>query len=89
MTYAKHVRAGIVGAVLAVVFWLLVLTVPAVLTVVRAKRDGGVGSASVTIDANRLLIAAAVGFTAGLVLARSTPRDADCFKNLPADPPES
>jgi hypothetical protein len=41
------------------------------------------------IDTNRLLIAAAVGFTAGLVLARSTPRDADRFENLPADPPES
>lgn len=65
MRYGSHIRTGLGGAVLAVVVWLMVRAAPAVLAVARARRERGVGSASVLIDSNHLLIAAAIGFAAG------------------------
>ena len=66
MTYARHVRAGVAGAVLGMVVWTVWLFVRAAIDVARLKASGaGVGSASVMIDSNDLLVAAAIGFAAG------------------------
>ena len=66
MTYARHVGAAVAGAVLAVVVWTVWLFARAAMDVARLKASGaGVGSASVMIDSNDLLVAAGIGFAAG------------------------
>jgi hypothetical protein len=66
MRYARHIRAGLAGGLLALVASVLWLVVPGLVAITRFKREGGgSGSYSVLIDTNRLLLAAAIGFAAG------------------------
>ena len=63
----KSVQAGLVGAVLACVLWVVVTFVgPLVFWIVVSKfRESGAGMAGGTLDSNGLIIVALVGFALG------------------------
>lgn len=70
MSAGRTLGRGLLGALLAALLWIVVPAVPGIWTVLSSRLSGTSGSASVLMDSNHLLIAAIIGFVAGVWWAR-------------------
>ena len=60
------IQAGLIGALLAPLLWILWRALPSVIEFVRLKQAGATsGDVSVSFDTNQLLLAAGIGFAGG------------------------
>ena len=77
MRYLKALGAGLVGAVLGVMVWILAQTIYIALILVpqlRSAGSGGIGAVSVGIASPGLLLSAAAGFVLAVLRYRRRAR---------------
>ena len=71
MLYVKAALAGVLGAIVAAMLWVILtfvlpVAIPLLASRWRAPQGGGVGAASASISSGSILLAGLVGFAAGV-----------------------